>query len=174
VKYTFVFVCQRGPLEVQAMLLAASLAENLRCDHRLVAALPEPEETWGRPREETLRFLERLGVARVPVQNHVSCELPVTNKLSCLDVEHEGDVTVYIDADMLCMKPFSGAAGFEGEFGARAAGFDCFAEHGRSDETWTALYAHFGLPLPEGRVTATAARTRRWRASSRPTSSPLW
>ena len=38
--FSFVFVCQAGRLEVDALLLALSLEHFVRCDYELVAALP--------------------------------------------------------------------------------------------------------------------------------------
>ena len=81
-KYCFVFVCQQGELEIKSALLAASLKHFLRCRHELVAALPEPEAVWGRPSDATLALLDQLGVRQVPINNPISPDYPIGNKLA--------------------------------------------------------------------------------------------
>ncbi|HEY6853265.1 MAG TPA: hypothetical protein VI139_03390, partial [Gemmatimonadales bacterium] len=68
-RYCFAFVCQAGELEPKALLLAASLRRHLRCEHELVAAIPQPESAWGKPGAATLDALRRMGVRFAAIEN---------------------------------------------------------------------------------------------------------
>jgi hypothetical protein len=157
VRYSFVFVCQAGELELKAMLLAASLRRNLRSDHQLVAAVPTPEARWGRPRPETLRFLGELGVDVVPITNEIDSDYPIGNKVSCLLVDLAGDVTVFVDTDMLCLRPFAHFPEFDAAFCAKPADFYSFRDHNENDEMWEKVYGTFDLAVPRVRMTATVS-----------------
>jgi hypothetical protein len=60
--FAFVFICQRGRLEIESLLLAASLKRFLRGEFELIAAVPTSIELLGEPRPTTLELLRRLGV----------------------------------------------------------------------------------------------------------------
>jgi hypothetical protein len=156
-RYSFVFVCQEGPLEVQAMLLAASLRRNARRDHQLVAAVPTPEQRWGRPRAETLRFLRGLGVEVVPITNQIDTNYPIGNKVSCLLIDVAGDVTVFVDSDILCLRAFSDFPELEAPFCAAPADFDTFRARGEHGDQWNAIYRSCNLPVPAARMKATVS-----------------
>jgi hypothetical protein len=155
--YSFVFVCQQGPLEVQAMLLAASLRQNARADHQLVAAVPTPEARWGRPRAETVRFLGDLGVEMAPIVNEIDADYPIGNKVSSLLLDLAGDVTVFVDSDVLCLRPFAGLPEIEGDFCAKPADGYAFGRHGEHDAEWRKIYRSVDLPVPSARMVATVS-----------------
>ena len=157
-EYSFVFVCQQGPLEVKSMLLAASLKRQLRCDHEFVAAIPVPQERWGRPAADTLAFLESLGTRLVPITNGFD-DYPIGNKVSCLGVATDADVRIFVDSDILALQPFSGlfvpgAREMQAPFGAVPADMDTF---GASDAIWALIYGGQNLAPPSERMRATVS-----------------
>jgi hypothetical protein len=158
-RYSFVFVCQQGSLEIKSMLLAASLKRQLRCDHELVAAIPVPQERWGRPAASTLAFLKRLGARLMPITNGIDTDYPIGNKVSCLGIETEADVRIFLDSDILSLQPFSGlgvpdAGEMAAPFGAVPADMDQF---GASDAIWALIYGSQNLTLPAERMRATVS-----------------
>jgi len=158
-EYSFVFVCQQGPLEVKSMLLAASLKRQLRCDHELVAAIPVPQERWGRPAAGTLAFLESLGTRVVPITNRFDSDYPIGNKVSCLDIATDADVRIFMDSDILALQSFPGLFGpgarkMQAPFGAVPADLDTF---GASEAIWALIYGGQNLAPPVERMHATVS-----------------
>jgi hypothetical protein len=155
--YSFVFVCQAGELEVEAMLLTASLRRHARSDHQLVAAIPVPEARWGRLRAETVCFLRDLGVDIVPITNQIDCDYPIGNKVSCLMVPATNDVTVFVDTDMLCLRAFTEFSEFDASFCAKPADFYTFNGQSGRNSQWDKIYGSFGLPVPATRMRSTVS-----------------
>jgi hypothetical protein len=158
-EYSFVFVVQEGPLEVKSMLLAASLKQQLRCSHELVAAIPVPQERWGLPAASTLAFLRSLGVRLEPITNGFHSHYPIGNKISCLGVRTGAQVRIFLDSDMLLSEAFSGlgapgAGGLAAPFGAVPADMDTF---GASEALWALIYGGQGLLPPVERLRATVS-----------------
>ncbi len=153
-KYSFVFVCQQGELEIKSLLLAVSLKRYLRCDHELVVALPQPEALWGKPSDATLRLLESSGVRLVPIGNPIGRDYPIGNKLACLGIETTADKIVFLDSDMLCLREFHHARRFELAFNAKPADLRTF---GSEPGEWSRVYAAFGLDVPAVPVLATVS-----------------
>lgn len=106
-KYCFIFVCQQGSLELESMLLAASLKRYLRCDYECVAAIPQPATQWGTVSEDTLVFMHDLGVRTVPITNRINENYPVGNKVACLGIDTPADKLIFLDSDILCGQEFS-------------------------------------------------------------------
>jgi len=100
-KYAFKFVCQKGKLEAQAVLLAASLKRYLRCDYELIAAIPNDAEG---PHSTTLEFLKKLGVRTGNIKNKTGN--PYNNPVFCLSIPTDAQKSVLMDTDLLCMKEF--------------------------------------------------------------------
>ena len=158
-EYSFVFVCQRGSLEVKSMLLAASLKRQLRCEHELVAAIPVPQERWGRPAAGTLAFLESLGARVVTISNRFDSDYPIGNKVSCLDIATDADMRIFMDSDILASQPFPGLISpgslkMQAPFGAVPADMDRF---GASDAIWALIYESQNLAPPVERMHATVS-----------------
>ena len=78
-KYCFVFVCQEGNLECEAVLLAASLKRYVQGEYECVAAIPYPTQRWGTVSKETFKLLDILGVRCVPITNWVNDNYPIGN-----------------------------------------------------------------------------------------------
>src|SRR4051794_34390253 len=96
--YAFVFVCQAGPLENKALLLAASLKRHLRVEHELIAAVPQPAERWGTLSEDTTELLRSLGVRVEPISNEIDPDYPIGNKVSCMRLAVRTDRLVFLDS----------------------------------------------------------------------------
>lgn len=154
-KYSLIFVCQKGELEIQSMVLAASLFENMNCNCELVAALPTPVEYWGEPNTETKSFLKNLGVRFMYIENKIGSDYPIGNKISCLDLPLSGDVTVFFDSDIVCLKPFDFCQAFTAQFCAKPADGATFT---KTDSVWEYVYSSFGLQAPKEKVQATYSK----------------
>lgn len=156
---TLVFVCQRGDLEAKSALLAASLRRHVAGAVDLVACLPEPEATWGRPSASTLDFFAALGIRTVGIRNLIDEGYPIGNKLSAVAIPTTAERVVFLDSDILCLRPFVIDASFRGDFTAKPADLPT-GVHG--DEQWRRLYRAFGLAEPRRRLLATAAEHLLW------------
>ena len=151
-KYSFVFICQQGELEIKAMLLATSLKRYLRCDYELVAAIPQPASRWGTISENTQTLMQTLGIRSVPITNDIDENYPIGNKVACLGIETSADKIIFLDSDILCLHEFSifdknkklrGI--FDAPFSAKPADLMTFTD-------WQRVYDLFQLPLPKRRI----------------------
>ncbi len=109
--YAFIFVCQQGPIEIQVLLLAASLKDNLRCEYELIAAVPTPCEICGKPKNATLDALRELGVRIEYIRNSKKPESPgdaFMNKFFCFKIQTSMEKLIFMDSDMLCLREFLG------------------------------------------------------------------
>ena len=111
-KYAFVFVCQKGNIEIESLFLAASLKQFLKCDHELIAAIPHPTEIFDKPSKITLNLLKKMGVRIVdiyndiaPVKNFKKRHL-VANKYPCLKIPTDADKLVFLDSDIILYEDF--------------------------------------------------------------------
>lgn len=158
VKYCFVFVCQQGELEIKAMLLAASLRLNLDCDHELVAAIPQPENVWGQPKDSTLQALASLNVRIEYITNKISTSYPIGNKISCFFIKTAAEKTIFLDSDMLLVSKFSGNSRFSDfHLHAKPSDLKTFSEN---DADWLPIYQLFGLDCPLHFVESTYSKQR--------------
>ena len=150
--FSFVFVCQSGRLEVDALMLALSLQHFVKCDYEIVAALPTPTSRWGTPRPEVLEQFERMNVRLVEIENQIDPDYPIGNKISCLCIDTDKDKQVFVDSDILCLREFRGGEEFRAAFNAKPADVLTF---GRDESVWEHAYASMGLMPPDTRVEAT-------------------
>lgn len=104
-KYAFIFVCQSGLLEIQSILLAASLKRFVELDHTLIAAVPLQ---FGDLHPITYKILDSIGVQVTHIINDFDPLYAVGNKLFAANVLFDCDKKVFLDSDLICMKPFSG------------------------------------------------------------------
>lgn len=150
--FSFVFICQSGRLEVDALMLALSLQHFVKCDYELIAAVPTPASRWGTPRPEILEQFERMNVRLVEVQNQIDPDYPIGNKISCLCIPTDKDKQVFVDSDILCLQEFTGGDEFRAAFNAKPSDALTF---GRDETVWKHAYASMGLAVPTERVEAT-------------------
>ncbi len=142
--YSFRFVCQGGALAQKAAFLAASLHHNLRCDHELVACVPEGEGMQA-PAAEVLAFLASIGVRCEPVGNPLADDYLIGHKLACLALVSDCGQRVFLDSDILCLKPFYGFP--EAGQGAVQAKLEDWNHH--ADAEWEMLYRRLQLGPPQ-------------------------
>ena len=143
--YAFVFVCQQNALEGMALLLAASLKRFLKCSYELIAAIPLPETTWGKPSDKTLKTLQRMGVRIEYIENPIVVQKKgdkLTNKIHCLQIPTQMSKLVFLDSDLLCLRHFNHEDRFLKPFNAAPT----FRATGRN---WEDIYRVFGLEMPE-------------------------
>lgn len=152
----FVFVCQRGRLEIESVLLAASLKHWVRGGCELIAAIPKPTGRFGEPQEVTLRLLREMGVRMAHFENEFlrerpSCEGPylLTNKIFCLRVPTKADKLVFLDSDQLCRREFLPAEHLRTPLSARKADFVSSRDVG---DAWERIFHAAGAELPNLRI----------------------
>jgi hypothetical protein len=155
-KFSFVFVCQQGRLEIEALLLAWSLRRFATGPHKVLAAVPRPASAWGEPADSTLSALAELGAEIRDVENRLDVEYPIANKLSslALDVGSDIDKRILLDTDMLLVSEFAGGPALAPTLCATPARSATWSS---SSEKWQELYGMFGLEVPATRVQATVS-----------------
>src|SRR5262249_26284584 len=65
------------------------------------------------------------------------------------------DVRIFLDTDILCLRPFDGAPQFAAPFCAKPADVDTFAAE---DAVWELIYGSQDLSLPTERIRSTVSR----------------
>ncbi len=115
----FVFVCQGGPLEPKALLLAASLRHFASAGHQLIAAIPDYPEV-APPSAAGVDFLRQLDVRLVAIGNSLDVSYPYAHKIECLGIATGGRRLVFLDSDILCLRQCVDEPALQaGEFAAR-------------------------------------------------------
>jgi hypothetical protein len=106
-----VFICQKGELEIKTALLAASLRHVFGNNISLRCSIPHIYGLETEPEQDTLDFLESLGVEWQLFQNPMMDEktvplsgLQFSNKLFCFPANLEEGRVYFIDSDILCIK----------------------------------------------------------------------
>ncbi|GAB5377176.1 MAG: hypothetical protein AcusKO_36380 [Acuticoccus sp.] len=139
---TIVFVAHQGPLEPQAALLAASLAD-FYLPQKVLCRTPAPEAQWGALSPDLADFLDSLGIAREPCENPISFDYKHGNKLGALKgVEGRA---LFLDTDIMLMTPFSWHYQLTGAAAAKPADVDTFSAGGGS---WARVWSLFDRDVP--------------------------
>jgi hypothetical protein len=149
--FSFVFVAHGGELEVKAGFLAASLAKYLACDYELVAAVPKPESTWGALSKPAVSLFERLQVRVEEIENGIGADYPIGNKIAAIGVPCRYQRVIFLDSDMLLMRPFFDHPLLARACAAKSADVDTFSHSGGR---WSTIYRLFDQPLPQQRIVA--------------------
>lgn len=149
---TFVFVCQGGEWEVKAMLLAASLRRHHGTNFELIAAVPGPPEVWGELSDHTRALIGSLNLRSVSITNPIDPSFAHANKIACLKVQTEARKLVFLDSDMLCMRPLELSDLGCDLLSAKVADLPTFS---RDEEGWSGAYRAAGVGIPTRRVTTT-------------------
>ncbi len=139
-KFCFVFICQKGELELRSMLLAASLRENLRGNYEIVAAVPEPKSLWGEISPLTKKLIEQFEIRTASIYNEIDTNYPIGNKASCFNIQTDADKIVFLDSDVLCLKPFLPEEHFTEQFCASPINRPWFNEWKHAYELFNILY----------------------------------
>lgn len=111
-KIDFMFVCQPGFIEFQALMFVCSFRKNVKTPYKLIAAVPGPVDFFGTLHPETVDMFKRLNVeiqyvtnqevVNTPRKNLLKCQL-IANKIFALEqVTSTADMLVFLDSDQLC------------------------------------------------------------------------
>lgn len=152
--YTFVFVCQAGELEIKALLLAASLKRFVRGAYELVAAVPTPAEVWGELAPATRQLLRTLDIRVESIVNPIGTDYPIGNKLACLNVPARDGKIVFLDSDILCLRPMHDGLLRAAAFAAKPADLRTFSA---DTDVWRPLYAAAGASVPQLQMPTTVS-----------------
>lgn len=109
--------------------------------------MPWPEHLWGTLSHHTIATLDRLGVRRVSVVNRVSPHYPIANKIDCLAIESDRAGLVFVDSDMLVMRPPDLRSLRTVAIGAVPASLSP-----ASSQDWARCYTACGLETPEANM----------------------
>jgi hypothetical protein len=139
------FIVEPGPLEVQAHLLVSSLVLNCR-DCFSLQAFCRAERVSGL-QAETLAFLADHHVELSVIENDFPDGYPAGNKLIAASAVSGADWFLFLDTDMVMMRPASFLA--EAEDGRAAMCLDTINGWSNKPEQWSRLFGAFGLSVPE-------------------------
>jgi hypothetical protein len=150
------FCLHAGELEIKAILLAASLKKYWPADVELIGCVPENSQ-FGGLTNDSAQILDSLGVRLTSVSNPIGPDYPIGNKLLCLDIETGADRILFLDSDIIALRPVSrdrlNSELGEG-FAAKPADIaTCKVDH----ETWHAIYRSCGVPMPDAVFRATTS-----------------
>lgn len=148
-EYSFVFVCQKGDLEIKAMLLAASLQRFVSCSFEMVAAVPQPESRYGALDGATTKMLQDLGTRFAAITNEVDPTYPIANKISAMAIGTSGRRRIFLDTDIIATRTLAVEPQLDVAFGAVPA---AQLTWGRDTADWDRAYALYGLTTPPVRV----------------------
>ncbi|WP_224814521.1 hypothetical protein [Hasllibacter sp. MH4015] len=159
-KLCLFFVVDGEKLEAQACLLAASIRRHMPKSTPVIAYHRQDYELSSFVKS----FLKRCKVTLVPLPdtgpddpNPWSRPWPVGNKNLAKAQKRDCDISVYLDTDMVMMKPVD----FEAELGDGEV-LACVADYSfgalNSPEAWREVYEFFGMDLPEERIALLAGR----------------
>ena len=99
----FCLVSHVGPLEGMSALLVASLRSNLPFPAEVVVGVPEADGGISAP---LAALFARLSVPTIAIENPISHDYKIGNKLGCLDAavrRHSDKRIVFLDTDIVCI-----------------------------------------------------------------------
>ncbi len=154
-KYCFVCVCQTGELELQSLLLMASLKRHLQVEHELYVLIPSPESIWGKVSDETQRQLQAWGVKTFISDNAIDPNYPIANKLNCFNISTDAEKIIFLDSDTLLLNDFIDDPIFQQPLCLRAASLPLLED---DKDNWAQIYQTANLPMPKHQVTSTVSQ----------------
>lgn len=113
---TIGFVCQPGKLEIQAMILAASLKEYLPKNSSIIAGVPSPENVFGILDQRTTSMLESLGVHILYFENRMLAvqnvflgqHRKIANKIYLIEaIAPNAERILFLDSDHVAYEPIN-------------------------------------------------------------------
>lgn len=149
VKYSVIFICQSGDIEIKSILLALSLKDHVGPEVELIAAIPRPGDQTYYPSIKAKSLLNALNVKTIEFENPYLKNKKVetgdlfTNKSFCLNISCQGKYIIFLDSDILCLNKFSLSEELlEPDFLAKQVDF-------ANVRNWEILYKHFRLKIPD-------------------------
>lgn len=139
------FIVEPGPLEVQAHLLVSSLILNCRDDF-VLQAFCRAERMPGL-QAETQVFLAENNVPLCEIRNDFPDGYPAGNKLMAAAAVSDAEWFLFLDTDMVMMRPASFLA--QAEAGRVAMCLDTVNGWSTRPEQWKLLFGTFGHAVPQ-------------------------
>jgi hypothetical protein len=164
--YMFVFVCHGGRLEIESLLLLASLNQHLRLPAEIVAAIPTESEMLPAPDQSTIARLIEMGVRIESFSNDLLDSdstnsrwyLRMANKIYCLRVETSADKIIFVDSDRLLLSDYEPTIEWSIPLVVRAqdtATAVCLSPN------WEGIFSTLNMPQHPERVRVTGGLGRR-------------
>ena len=147
--FSFVFICQAGDLEIKSLLLAISLKKYLSGNSEIVVVIPEINGKVIQPSDFTMDTFRKLEIRIEKINNRfIRSSMPVvkgdifSNKIFCFEIDFEGEIIVFLDSDMLSMKPL--------EFNITFRDYEFLAKQADSSNVrkWDEIYRVFNIKKP--------------------------
>jgi hypothetical protein len=143
----YLLICQKGDLEIKSILLVNSLLHTISNDDEIVVAIPSNLGSGYIPEGNTINFFIENKVnifyfknEYIITQKEIVKGDFLTNKLFCLSVQTEKENIIFLDSDIIALKPLSLPNG-DIEFWAKQVN--------RSNEKrWNELYKLLKLDEP--------------------------
>ncbi len=154
------FVADGPRLERQGWFLAVSLARAHSGDGMPSLLAYVPRSRIGDVAPLTRDLFEACGVALRPLPDPPDWRRPYPhgNKIVAARDLRDTDRAVFLDTDMVCLRPLDALADLPADTVAAAP--EGVATWGGNDDRWPRAYAHFGLPMPETRIRLLRGRRR--------------
>ncbi len=148
-----VFVCQKGELELKALLLAWSLRKTHGASINLIAACPEYKD-WSDLSALTLSALKELSVDIKKFTPTFGSDYPIGNKISALGLLPKNAIGCFLDSDMLSLSHWNVDDILKNsESAAKPADLGTWG----NQESWQRVYAAVDMVLPVRRVRLTVS-----------------
>ena len=153
-----IFVVDGAKLEAMSVLLAASLARHTKAGNvALIAYVTEKTRKRLQRGSKDLYAACGVTVADLPVAKGVwQKKYPHGNKILACAEPRDCDRTTFLDTDMICLRQITDLS--LPDPASLAAVPEGLPTWGKNGEAWTRAYGHFGLPVPEARVTLTRGK----------------
>jgi hypothetical protein len=135
------FVCQHGPIEAKAVLLAASIRAHLEPQIELIAAHPR---NAGDLSVETTQALKHLDAHIRPIRNPLHADYPIGHKLVALALTAGPGLGIFLDSDILAMR--------RPTVWPTALGMVPASRNHHDRRVWERAYGNFGLLPPKAKA----------------------
>ncbi len=148
-----VFVCQKGELELKALLLAWSLRKTHGASINLIAACPEYKD-WSDLSALTLGAFKELSVEIKKFTPTFGSDYPIGNKISALGLLPENAIGCFLDSDMLSLSHWNLEEALKNnESAAKPADLGTWG----NQDSWQKVYTALDMALPVRRVRLTVS-----------------
>lgn len=148
-----VFVCQKGELELKALLLAWSLRKTHGMTVNLIAACPEYKD-WSDLSALTFGALKELSVEVKKFTPTFGSDYPIGNKISALGLLPENAIGCFLDSDMLSLSHWNLEEALKNnESAAKPADLGTWG----NQDSWQKVYTAVDIALPVRRVRLTVS-----------------
>ena len=148
-----VFVCQKGELELKALLLAWSLRATHGMAVHLIAACPEYKD-WSDLSALTLNAFKELSVEIKKFTPIFGSDYPIGNKISALGLLPANTMGCFLDSDMLSLSLWNLVDVLKNnDSAAKPADLGTWGDQ----DSWQKVYGALEMKLPTRRVRLTVS-----------------